>query len=110
MINKMTVVKRIYGFAGVYGLLALIPSYFLEKRISEQFPPPITHPEYYYGFLGVALAFQIIFFMISANPVRFRPIMIACVLEKMSFGAAVGLLMILDRIPFASFVFGMIDL
>ena len=47
-----------YSFliAGIYGLLSLSPMYFLEAKNGRDFPPAITHPEYYYGFMGVALA------------------------------------------------------
>jgi hypothetical protein len=57
----MTFAKRVFFLAGVYGILALTPMYFLEARLGRDFPPPITHPEHFYGFVGVALAWQVLF-------------------------------------------------
>jgi hypothetical protein len=45
--------------------VGLTPQYFMESRVSADYPPAITHPEYYYGFLGVAIAFQVLFVIIS---------------------------------------------
>ena len=42
-----------YGVAAVYGFLALTPLYFLVGKIGHEAPPPVTHPEFYYGFVGV---------------------------------------------------------
>lgn len=52
----MTFARRVFLIAGSYGLVVLLPQYFLESRTGRELPPPITHPEYYYGFLGVAVA------------------------------------------------------
>jgi len=48
-------------------------------------PPAITHPEYYYGFVGVALAFQLVFIIISTDPWKYRPLMLAAIFEKLAF-------------------------
>lgn len=80
--------------AGVYGLLALVPMYFMEARIGIDNPPAITHPEYFYGFIGVAVAFQLVFIIISTDPQKYRPLMLAAIVEKFSFAiAAAGLLL-----------------
>ena len=84
--------RWIFAIAGIYGLVALIPQYFLEANYGANNPPAITHPEFYYGFIGVALAFQIAFLIIASDPVRFRPIMLAGVVEKFSFGIAIAVL------------------
>jgi hypothetical protein len=39
-----------------------------------------------YGFIGIAVAWQIVFLMISREPIRYRPIMLAAIVEKASFG------------------------
>jgi hypothetical protein len=57
--------KRVFFRAGVYGLIVLVPLYFLEDRLGRIFPPPLTHPEDFYGFIGVALAWQLAFLTIS---------------------------------------------
>jgi hypothetical protein len=44
--------------------------------ISRNDPPAITHPGFYYGFVSVGLAWQVAFFVIARDPVRFRLMMI----------------------------------
>ena len=94
----MTFARRVYFAAGGYGLIVLVPQYFLEAKNSRDFPPAITHPEYYYGFLGVAVAWQLGFLAISRDPARFRPLMMAAIVEKASFGLAAIALFALGRI------------
>lgn len=77
--------KIIFFTAGIYGLLALLPQYFLEEKNGRDFPPAITHPEYYYGFIGLAIAFQIVFLIIARDPARYRPLMLVSVIEKYIF-------------------------
>jgi hypothetical protein len=36
--------------------MTLLPLYFLEENQGTDFPPPLAHPEHFYGFIGVALA------------------------------------------------------
>ena len=95
----MKFAKRVFLIAGIYGVLALLPQYFMEKSIGRDFPPPITHPEHFYGFIGVALAWQIFFFMISRDPVRYRPAMVPSALEKLGFGVADVVLYAQGRAP-----------
>lgn len=85
--------------AGIWGALIVFPLYFLEPTINVQQPPPITHPEYYYGFAGVTLVWQILFFLIANNPIKYRTIMIIAILEKLSYGLAVPLLFMGGRVP-----------
>ena len=60
--------KRVFFWSGVYGLVVLTPLYFLESRLNEISPPPIAHPEHFYGFVGVALSWQVAFLIISRDP------------------------------------------
>ena len=106
----MKFAKWTYLVAGVYGLLVLVPQYFLESRNGIDFPPPITHPEYYYGFIGVAVAWQIAFLIISRDPQRYRPLMIAAVVEKYSYVIAVLVLYGQGRVAVAVLVTALIDL
>jgi hypothetical protein len=62
--------RRVFTLAGLYGVLVLVPQYFMEDQVGRDFPPPITHPENYYGFIGVALAWQVLFFILARDPVR----------------------------------------
>jgi hypothetical protein len=84
--------------------------YFLEDRIGRDQPPAVTHPEFYYGFLGVTLAWQVAFLVIAGDPVRFRPLMIPAMVEKAAFVIAVLLLYRSGRVSSATLVLGLIDL
>ena len=106
----MTFARRVFAGAAVYGILALLPQYFLEARIGRDFPPPITHPEQFYGFVGVSLAWQFLFLLIARDPLRYRPAMIVAVLEKLAFGGATVVLFALDRVPAPVLAVGLVDL
>jgi hypothetical protein len=62
--------RWVFLVAGVLGLAEIVPLYFLDNMIGRTEPPPITHPGFYYGFVGVALAWQVAFLIISRDPVR----------------------------------------
>ena len=100
----MNFAKWVFLLAGIYGLLALTPLYFLESRIGLDYPPAINHLEYYYGFTGVGLAWQIAFLLIGSNPTRFRLMMLPAIAEKMSYGVAMLVLYLQQRV--ASLVMG----
>ncbi len=106
----MTFAKRVFLVAGIYGLLALLPLYFLEERTGQDFPPPIAHPEYYYGFIGVAVAWQILFLLLARDPLRYRIMMIPAVLEKAGYGIAVVVLFLMERVSSFVLTFGVVDL
>jgi hypothetical protein len=82
----MKFAKVVFYVAAIWGVLVLTPLYFMFNLIGQQDPPPITHPAFFYGFVGTGLAWQIAFFVIASNPVRFRPMMIPSVLEKIGYG------------------------
>jgi hypothetical protein len=102
--------RRVYTIAGIYGLVVMFPQYFLEDRIGRNTPPPITHPEYFYGFIGIVLLWQIAFLVIARDPARFRPLMPVTVLEKLAFAVPVALLYAQGRVAPATLLFGGIDL
>ena len=106
----MKFARRVFQVAGVYGLVALVPQYFLEEKTGVDFPPPINHPEYFYGFIGVAVAWQLAFLVIARDPARFRPLMLPAIVEKASFGIAGIVLYALGRIPAIVLGLGMVDL
>ena len=106
----MTFAKRLFLIAGIYGVLALVPQYFMEAKNGRDYPPPINHPEYYYGFIGVALAWQILFFIIARDPIRFRPAMYPGALEKVGFGGAGVILFVMGRAPAFVLAISIIDL
>ena len=94
----MKFARIVFLVAGIYGLIVLLPLYFMEAQTGRDYPPPITHPEYYYGFAGVGVAWQLAFLVISRDPLRFRPLMIPSIVEKASFGIAVAVLYVQHRV------------
>ena len=102
--------RRLFLVAGIYGLIVLPPFYFLEERMGQDFPPAITHPEYYYGFVGVAIAWQVAFLIIARDPSRYRLLMIPSVIEKFSFGLAALVLFQQGRVPGTIVASGTVDL
>ena len=77
-----------FGLAAIWGIIVVGPLYFLESQIAESAPPAITHPEYYYGFIGAVLAWQLAYALIATDPMRYRPIMLIGALGKVAFFAA----------------------
>jgi hypothetical protein len=102
--------KIVFWIAGIWGVLILAPLYFMFSLIGRQDPPPITHPAFYYGFVGAGLAWQIAFLTIASNPARFRPLMIACVIEKFSYATALIALYWQHRLHPSDLTFGLVDL
>lgn len=92
--------------AGIYGIVALAPQYLVELGL----PAPIQQPEHFYGFIGVALAWQFVFLLIARDVERYRPMMIAGAIEKASFGAAVPVLYAFGRVSTGVLAAGAIDL
>ena len=81
----MKFAKITYWFAAIYGILVLLPGFFLEGQFNRTIPPALTHPEFYYGFYGSALVWQFAFILIARDPARYRPLMLVSVVEKASF-------------------------
>jgi hypothetical protein len=102
--------KIIFWIAAVWGFVILTPLYFIFDSIGRQDPPPITHPAFYYGFVSVALAWQIGFVVIARDPVRFRPMMIPAVVEKFGYGISLIVLYLQHRLRGVDVAFGGIDL
>jgi len=106
----MKFAKIIFWIAGIWGIVILTPLYFMFNVIGRQDPPPITHPAFYYGFVGVGLAWQIAFLIIATDPARFRPLMIAGMVEKFSYAAALITLYVQKRLHSSDLTFGVVDL
>ena len=106
----MKFAKVVFWVAGIWGLLVITPLYFMFDLIGKNDPPAITHPGFYYGFVGGALAWQIAFLIIGVNPVRLRPMMIPSVVEKFTFGVAVVVLVTQGRMHRTDLVFAGTDL
>lgn len=106
----MKFAKVVFWVAGIWGVLVITPLYFVFDLIGRKDPPAITHPGFYYGFAGVALAWQIAFLFIARDPVRLRPMMIPSMVEKFSYGIAVVTLVMQGRMHESDLVFAATDL
>lgn len=106
----MRFAKTVFLVAGIYGLIVLVPQFFLERKIGVDTPPPITHPEFFYGFVCVAIAWQVLFLILSRDPIRYRPVMIPAMLEKIGFPVAVVVLYLQGRVAPTIFIPASLDL
>jgi hypothetical protein len=106
----MKFARIVFWVAGIWGLLVIPPLYFMFDLIGRNDPPPITHPGFFYGFTGAALAWQVAFLFIARDPVRYRPLMIPSMLEKFSYSLAVFTLVMQHRMHASDLTFGGADL
>jgi len=100
--------RRVFLLAGIYGIVVLLPQYFVEWGLD--LPAPMAQPEHFYGFIGVALSWQFVFLLIARDVERYRPLMLMGVLEKLSFSLAVVMLYAADRVSAGVLGAGAIDL
>ena len=105
----MKFAKVVFWLAGIWGILVITPLYFIFDLIGKKDPPAITHPGFYYGFVGVALAWQIAFLVIAWDPVRLRPMMIMSIVEKFSYGITVTTLVMQGRMHGSDLMFAATD-
>ena len=89
----MKFAKWVFLIGGVFGLLAIIPLYFNENQIA----PGLKYPEFYYGFIGINIVWQIMYIYISTNPSRFRPIILFAFFVKILGVISIFWLIIIER-------------
>jgi hypothetical protein len=94
----MKFTKTVFWIAAIYGIILLIPMYFLMNTISQEAPPAISHPEFYYGFVSVTLLWQCIFVFIALDPLRYREIIRIAILEKFSYTVPVLILYSMGKV------------
>lgn len=68
---------RMFRWAAIYGVVVLAPLYWL--------PLPPQGGEMMLGFIGLALVFQAMFWIIGGDPLRYRALMPVAVIEKLVF-------------------------
>ena len=81
----MKLARIVFIGAGIWGIAVLTPLYWLVDISGRRYAPPNDYPQFFFGFIAVALVWQIAFLMIGSNPARFRPLMIPAMLEKFSY-------------------------
>ena len=102
--------KVVYWAAGIWGVLILTPLFFIFNTIGIKDPPPITHPLFYYGFAGTALAWQAAFMIIATCPARYRQLMIATWIEKLAYAVPAIILYTQHRLTTGDLAIACIDL
>ena len=95
----MKFARIVFIGASIWGITVLTPFYWLVDITGRHYPPPQDYPQFFYGFIGIALVWQIAFFLIGTNPMRFRTLMIPAMLEKFSYCATLAVLYAQSRIP-----------
>lgn len=73
--------RRMFHWAAIYGVIVLAPLYLA--------PLPPVGAEVFLGFVGLALVFQAVFWIIGGAPVKYRALMLPAVAEKLVFGLPV---------------------
>ena len=106
----MRFAKIVFRISGIWGVLVIAPLYFIFDLIGRRDLPPITHPGFFYGFVGLALAWQFAFLFIATDPARYRPMMLPSMFEKFSYGIAVVVLVMQGRMHRPDMLFAGIDL
>jgi len=105
----MKFAKIVFRIAGIWGFLIITPLYFMFDVIPKNDPPAITHPAFYYGFVGVTLVWQFAFLIIASDPIRFRPLMVAGIFEKLVYIIPTALLVAQKRTSPNDLIFVAID-
>ena len=88
----MTFAKYVFTGAGLWGIAVLTPLLFLVDLTGRHYAAPTDYPHFFYGFLAVAMAWQVGFLVIGSNPARFRPLMIPGFIEKAGYVITVAML------------------
>jgi len=99
----MRLAKWIFLIAGIFGLLSTIPLVFTEKVLE------VKQPEFYYGFVVLNICWQVLYFLLSSNAVRYRPVMIPAFLAKGSGTIALTWLYLLGRVSTQWVAIGALD-
>ena len=94
----MTFARLVFRGAAVWGLLVLVPLFFMFDGSGVEPRQSFTYPQAYFGFLCVTLAWQLAFWIIGSDPLRFRPLMIPSMIEKFGFVLALSVLYALGRV------------
>jgi hypothetical protein len=88
----MRFAKVVFIGAGIWGIVVLTPFYWLVDVTGRRYDAPTDYPHFFYGFVAVALAWQIAFLVIGSNPLRFRALMIPAIVEKLGYVATLAVL------------------
>jgi hypothetical protein len=86
----MRFARTVFVGAGIWGIAVLTPLYWLIDITGRRYPLPADYPHFFYGFLSVALAWQLAFLIVGINPLFFRALMLPSILEKFGWVATLA--------------------
>jgi len=101
--------RTVFTCAGIWGLAVLTPLYFSFDLVGRFYPPAITHPDFFYGFVGVSIAWQIGFLLIGRDPTGLHMMMIPAILEKFGYVVTLSVLYAQDSLRLGQFVVAVPD-
>lgn len=101
--------KRVFQIAGIWGLVIIPLAYGAYMLGLEGATIDTDRPEIVHGFFLVTLAWQTVFLFIATDPMRYRPLMLAAMLEKFPFTLAVLMLYANGQVPGTMLALGLID-
>ena len=90
----MRFARWVFRIAGIYGIMVMVPMLFMERQIARG----VAHPVFFYAWISVNLAWQILFLVLATAPSRYRPMMLVCVLQKATAVVAIPWLYVLGRV------------
>ena len=105
----MIFAKRVFQIAGLYGLIIIALGYGAYLYEGNEFLLNNPRAEYVHGFFLVTFAWQIAFLIIATDPLRYRMLMLAAMLEKLPFTLAILLLFARGNVGITMLTFGLID-
>ena len=103
MVGAEKFARRMFRGAALYGAIVLVPLLF-------QPTPAGARIEINLGFIGLALVFQGVFWVIGGDPQRYRALMPLAVLEKLVFAIPALTLFALGRLGGSVAGFAAVDL
>lgn len=95
--------RFLFRGAAIYGLIILLPLYVLERQVAAP-AALLDHPIYYYGFVGAAAAWQLVYWTIGGDPVVYRAFMPLAAVAKFGFWVPSLILWLNGRAPTSTFV------
>ena len=100
--SDVTFASRVFRIAAIYGVVVLLPLYLL----------PVPHPWRltHFGFVGVTLVFQAVFWIIARDPLHYRALMPLAICEKLIFGIPALAFFVQGQADPVQAVFGALDM
>ena len=95
----MRLARWAFTAAGIWGIVVLTPLFWRVDLTGRMYPVPEQYPQFFYGFLVVAMAWQLAFLVIGRDPARFRWLMVPAMVEKFGYVATLAILGLQGRLP-----------